>query len=537
MKHKTPIYLLTILMLVLSACTGTAIAKTSVQTETTASDSTALATKSQPIDSVPISADFDDDDFTSTANGTTTNITLNDDSIAATGEGVTVNGSTATITIAGTYEISGTLDNGQLVVETDDAENVVLLLTGVNIHNESGPPIYVANAEKVIITLVESTENDLSDGTNYTDLDESGEPNAAIFSHDDLTINGTGVLNVSANYNNGIASKDDLKITGGTITVTAVDDGLKGKDSVSIKDGVITLNTGGDGIQSTNLDEAEKGFIAIEGGVFYINAGDDAINAATSLVIESGSFTLNAGDDGIHAEYTLNINGGDVNIQQAHEGLESALITINDGNVRLVTSDDGLNATNGMGGGQADGSYFYINGGILYIDAAGDGLDSNGTAIVNGGIIIVQGPTVNNNGPLDVNGELEVNGGVLIASGSAGMPEIPSTNSIQNSIAVVFDAVQPGGTIVHLENAAGEEVLTYESPKDFQLFVFSSPEIQMNTTYTLYAGGEATGTITNGVYTDGEYTPGTAFASLEITSNVTTQGNFESGRGGKGPGN
>lgn len=536
MKHKAPIYLLTILILVLSACSGTAIAETSIQTETTVSDSTAFATTSQPMDSVPISADFDDDDFTSNANGATASITLNGDSISA-GEGVTVNGSTATITTAGTFEISGTLDNGQIVVETDNTENVVLLLAGVNIHNESGPPIYVANAEKVIITLVESTENDLSDGANYTDLDESGEPNAAIFSHDDLTINGTGVLNVSALYNNGITSKDDLKIMGGIINVTAVDDGLKGKDSVSIKDGVITLNTGGDSIQSTNIDEAEKGFIAIEGGVFSINAGDDAINAATSVMIDGGSFTLNAGDDGIHAEYALTINGGDVNIQQANEGLESALITINDGNVRLVTSDDGLNATNGMGGGQADGSYFYINGGILFIDATGDGLDSNGTAILNGGVVIVQGPTMNNNGPLDVNGELQINGGTLIVSGSAGMPKIPSTNSIQNSIAVVFDVVQPGGTIVHLENAAGEEIITYESPKDFQLFVFSSPEIQMNTTYTLYAGGEATGTITNGVYTDGEYTPGTAFASLEITSNVTTQGNFESGRGGKGPRN
>ena len=144
---------------------------------------------------------------------------------------------------------------------------------------------------------------------------------------------------------------------------------------------------------------------------------------------------------------------------------------------------------------------------------------------------------MNNNGPLDVNGELQINGGTLIVSGSAGMPEIPSTNSAQNSIAVVLDAVQPGGTIVHLENAAGETVLTYESPKEFQLFVFSSPDLQMNSTYFVYVGGATTGTITNGVYTDGEYTPGTAFASLEITSNVTTQGNFESGRGGKGPGN
>ncbi len=540
MKKKAPLILLTLLMLVLSACSGTPATESNTQTNTAASNVTVQDSTSQAVDSTPVSADFDDDDFESAANEAAIAITLNGDSISA-GEGVSVNGGIATITAAGTYEVTGTLNNGQLIVETEDEENVTLLLAGANIHNESGPAIYVANAEKVIITLVESTENILSDGAIYTNLNESGEPNAAIFSHDDLTINGEGVLSVIANYNNGIASKDDLKITGGNITVTAVNDGLKGKDSVSVKDGIITLNVGGDGIQSTNVDESEEGFIAIEGGIFNINATDDALNAATSLVIDGGNLTLNAGDDGIHAEYALIINGGDVNVQQAFEGLESAVITINGGKVYVTSSDDGLNATTGAGGGQNDGSYFYMNGGSLFLNTSGDGLDSNGTAIINGGIVVVQGPTMNNNGPLDVNGELEINGGTLIVSGSAGMPEMPSTNSAQNSIAVTLDTAQPGGTIIHLENAAGESVLTYESPKDFQLFVFSSPELQLNTTYTLYVGGSATGTVINGVYTDGDYTPGTQIATLETTSNVTTSGNFESGRGGgregKGPGN
>ena len=529
MKKKI-LLLLTILMMALSACSGTDISA--------AADVTAEGSTSQTVDSTPISADFDADDFTSTANEGAIPITLNVDAISA-GEGVVVNGSIATVTAAGIYQVSGTLNDGQLVVETEDTENVTLLLAGANIHNESGSPIYVANAEKVIITLVDGTQNSVSDGATYTNLDESGEPNAAIFSHDDLTINGMGALTVTANYNNGIQSKDDLKITGGDITVTAVNDGVKGKDSVAVKDGMLTINAGEDGIQSTNMDEAEKGYVAIEGGVFNINAGDDAINAATSFVINSGSLTLNAGDDGIHAEYALTINGGDVNIQQAYEGLESVIITINAGNVSLTTSDDGINATAGNGGEQADSSYFYINGGYVILNTSGDGLDSNGNAVINGGTVIIQGPTMNNNGPLDVNGSLDINGGTLIVAGSSGMPEIPSTVSAQNSIAVALDTAQPGGTIIHLENAAGETILTYESPKDFQLFVFSSPELALNTTYTLYVGGSATGTITNGVYTDGEYTPGTQIASLETVSNVTTSGNFESGRGGRGgkPGN
>jgi len=110
------------------------------------------------------------------------------------------------------------------------------------------------------------------------------------------------------------------------------------------------------------------------------------------------------------------------------------------------------------------------------------------------------------------------------------------TGTEMNSIAVVLDSVQSSGTIIHIESESGEEILTYESPKDFQLFVFSSPEVALNTTYTLYVGGSATGTVTNGVYSEGTYTPGTQVASLEITGNVTASGNFESGRGG-GSGN
>ena len=224
-----------------------------------------------------------------------------------------------------------------------------------------------------------------------------------------------------------------------------------------------------------------------------------------------------------------------MNVTRSLEGLESALITINDGYVHLITSDDGINATAEGSGEQADSSYVYINGGYILVDAGGDGLDSNGNAMMTGGVLIVQGPTMNNNGPLDVNGEFEVNGGLLVVAGSSGMPGTPSTASVQNSIAVVLDAVQSGGTIIHIESESGEEILTYESPKDFQLFVFSSAALQMNSTYVVYVGGTSTGTVTNGVYSDGTYTPGTQIASLETSSNVTTFGNFESGKRGGRP--
>lgn len=584
MKTRRTLIILTISILIIAACAGNALPYVGVDSAQAAVVSPEVEYAPEDLEAIPADSEV------------STLIQLNGTSITVDGPGAAANGSIVTISAAGTYQISGTLDDGQIIVDTTDAENVVLLLAGVDITSNSSAPIYAANTEKVILSLAAGSENTITDGNSYLALDESGEPNAAIFSKDDLTINGEGALTVNANFNNGIASKDDLKITGGIITVNAINDGLKGRDSVVIKDGVITINARGDGIQSTNTEETEKGYIAIEGGVFsiiaaldgmqaatnlnisggefyihagggstntshagsgnsismkgikaetdvYISAGifeidaaDDALHSNNSLTIDGGNFLLKSGDDGIHAEYALTINGGEVYVLQAFEGFESALITINAGVVHLVTADDGLNATTGAGGGQVDGSYFYINGGYIFLDTSGDGLDSNGTAIMNGGTVIVQGPVLNNNGPLDVNGEFEVNGGFLVVAGSSGMPETPSTNSAQNSIAVVLDSTQPGGTIIHIESLSGEEILTYESPKEFQLFVFSSPELQMNTTYAVYVGGQASGTITNGVYSDGSYTPGTLIANLEISSALTTQGNFQTMGPGGGPG-
>ena len=551
-----------------------------------------------------ISIEYDSDDLdSSTDSAGMSYITLEGDSVTLDGSGATVEGSTITITSAGTYSVSGTLIDGQIKVDTQDKETVKLVLNGVDITCSTSAPIYIVNAEKTVLTLAEGSENFVTDGDSYVFEDtETDEPSAAIFSHDDLTINGDGSLRVEANYNNGIQSKDDLNIVSGNINVSAINDGIKGRDSIAVRDGNIMVNAGGDGLQSNNNEDPERGYIAIEGGTLNITAGLDGIQAETSLVISAGNITitsgggsinsssnissgrnawgdnpsvstssvsakglksgvnviimggtinidssddaihsnnsltiddgvflLKSGDDGIHSEYSLTINGGDMSVLQSYEGFESAVITINDGNVHLVTSDDALNASSGGGGGQVDGSYLYLNGGYILIDASGDGLDSNGTAIMTGGVVIVQGPVFQGNGPLDVNGEFEISGGFLIAAGSAGMPETPSTSSTQNSIALVLDSTQPGGTIIHIESMDGEEILTYESPKDYQLFVFTSPELQANTTYNVYTGGDSTGKVANGLYSGGTYTAGTQITSFTISSTVTTIGSFSGG--------
>ena len=169
-----------------------------------------------------------------------------------------------TITAAGTYVVSGSLDDGQIVVDTEDKETVRLVLNGADITCSTSAPIYVKSADKIILILADGTENQVTDGDSYVLEDaESDEPNAAIFSKSDLTINGDGSLIVKANYNDGIASKDDLKIVSGDITVDAVNDAIKGRDCIGVKDGTIKVTAGGDGLQSTNDEDPEKGFICI----------------------------------------------------------------------------------------------------------------------------------------------------------------------------------------------------------------------------------------------------------------------------------
>jgi hypothetical protein len=629
MKKLLTFLLLTILTVTLTACSGTVNADVTSQTVTTASDSPESVQQTQAVSSASITSDYDPDDLTvSVNNADTTVIRLEGDMIATEGSGVTVDGTIATVTSSGVYNIQGILNDGQIVVDTQDAETVTLILSGGAITNTTSAPIYIANAEKTVITLADGTQNSVTDGATYYYPDESDEPNAAIFSHDDLTINGSGALTVNANYKDGIASKDDLKIISGTITVNTVNDGIKGKDSVSIKDGIITINSGADGIQSTNADEVEKGYILIEGGTFNITSGLDGIQAETNLQISGGDFTITSGggsvnnsttgggmwdgrgmegnpnkpaesakglkagvditimagtfninsaddsihsnasltidggnilmasgDDGMHADATLTINDGEINLTQSYEGIESAVLTINDGDIHVASSDDGLNAVGGNDGSslggrpgqnmfEASGDYWLkVNGGYLYVDAIGDGLDINGPIDMTGGTVIINGPVDNMNGPLDYALSFNVTGGYLLAVGSSGMAQAPSESSSQYSVLYNFDTIQAAGTLIHIQTQSGQEVLTFMPTKEYQSVLLSSPQLKNGETYVVYTGGSSTGTMTDGLYADGTYIPGMEVSSFSISGMTTyagTAGGFGPGGGGRpgggGPG-
>lgn len=215
-------------------------------------------------------------------------------------DGITVSEGKITITKGGDYVLSGTLDDGRIVVDLeDDTEKVHIILNGVSLTSKTSSPLTILNADKVIITLADGTENTVTDASGYTELDEDSEdgtfPDAAIASKCDLTINGSGTLTVNANYNNGIHCKDDLKLVSGTVTVNAANHGIRGNDSVLLYAADVTITSGGDAVKSSTTDTDGKGYVLVSGGSLTVNSQQDGIDAATALTVNGGTLYITAG--------------------------------------------------------------------------------------------------------------------------------------------------------------------------------------------------------------------------------------------------
>jgi hypothetical protein len=513
-------------------------------------------------------------------------ITLNGNSITVNpAVNATVAGSKVTLTSASTYRITGSLTDGQVIVNATGKGTVRLILNGVNIHCSTSSPIYVIDAKKTIIVLQAGTTNYVTDGASYVLEEGTDEPNAAIFSKKDLTIYGSGSLNIDANYNDAIASKDGLIIKSGTVIATSVDDGIRGKDYLVVRGGTVTVNAGGDGLKSDD-DNVTMGYVSVEDGVinivsghdaisastdlliangdftltsgggsssfisasdtakglkglvcividngdFTINSADDTINSNGNITINGGSFVLSTGDDGCHADTYLIINGGDISITKSYEGIESSVITINNGNIEISSSDDGINVAGGNNGGRADpfappaeGQWLHIKGGYIVVSADADGIDTNGYMDMSGGFVIINGPIDNFNGAIDYGtGTFKLTGGTIVAVGSSGMAQGPSPTSTQYSVLVNFNLPQTP-RLVNLQTASGQVLFTFSPTKTFQSIVFTSPNLTTGS-YNLYLGGSSTGTPTNGLYAGGTYTPGTKYNSFTISSIVTIIG-------------
>lgn len=509
-------------------------------------------------------------------------ITLNGTTVTTNTSNVSISGSTATITAAGNYKVSGTLSNGQIIVNASGTDLVRLILNGTEITNSTGSALLIENSQKTIINLAEGTQNVITDGSSYANPDD--DPNAAIFSKSDLTIFGAGTLTVNGKYKDGITGKDGLIIRSGTIAVTAADDGIRGKDFLNVKGGTIIVNSGGDGLKSDNDNNTSAGYILIEDGTFKITAGgdgiaaqttvsitggtfdlktgggstsyvsgdvsakgikglvnvtldvagctinsaDDAIHSNGTIILNSGIFALSTGDDGIHADAAITVNGGDISITKSVEGVESHFITINGGNINVVSSDDSFNATAGSRTENDDKSYIYIYGGFIVLNGSnGDPLDSNGSIEMKAGTVIVHGPASQPEVAIDYNGTFVISGGLLIASGpSSNMFQAPGTSSSQNSLKMVFKSANAASTLFHIQDADGNEIVTFSPARKYLTMVFSSPALAKGSTYSIYKSGSSTGTLNNGFYSGGVYSPGTLVSTFTVSGTVTSLSNL-----------
>lgn len=493
------------LAMVLSGCgiTKTLSSESSVVDSTATSDDDSSSQTVSNISSVSTSEMFTDRDMEiGYDEDTSAFITLSGDSISCQSNAVQISGSVATITEEGTYILSGSLEDGTIIVDAEDTDKIQLVLNGVEITSSTSAAIYVREADKVFITTVSGTENLLANGGEYVAIDDNNI-DAAIFSKADLTLNGAGTLTIHAAAGHGIVSKDDLVLTSGTYEITAASHGLSGKDSVRVASGTYTITSGKDGIHAENADDTSLGFLYIANGTFEIHAQGDGMSAGTYLLIEDGEFSVEAGggsenastqsntqdfapgrqwetttvdtsDDttstkGLKAVTDLTVNSGTFAIDSADDSLHSnGDLTILGGEFTISSGDDGIHADSAVsisdGTIQISQSYegieglsITIDGGDISLVASDDGLnaaggnDSSGFggrggdifASTDGAVITISSGTLHVNASgdgIDSNGDLIITGGEIYVSGP--------TDSGNGALDYAGEAVISGGTFV-----------------------------------------------------------------------------------------
>ena len=492
-------------------------------------------------------------------------------------------GDTLKITKGGSYTLTGTMESGTIVVDAED-EDVELILDGVTINSDAGVAIYVEKAEAVTITLADGSVNTITTEGIYSDE----KIDAAIFAKCDLTLDGTGTLNVTAANCDAIYSKKELTVLDGTYNIQTADgavevktgsddfggrggfgghgtwnqgtdqsgntadkskfdkgsfdkgnrsdregmtrpeggqmpegmtppeggqmpEGMTPPEGDQMPEGMALPEegqmpdmqavesqdtTGAEDTDDTSLKglKAKKG-IVIAGGVLNINTEDDAIHSNGELTIHGGTINIETGDDGIHAESDLVISAGTINVAKCYEGIEGLTITVDGGDITLVSNDDGMNAANpdgSSGMGSDDSCKITINGGNIYIDASGDGIDSNGDLEINGGNVYIMGPADGANAAVDYGdgAKFVITGGELLALGNSNMAENASNGSTQ-SIFLATLSENATGTITIMD-AEGNVLCTYENAKQYNSVLYSSEKLTVGETYTITAGSSTT---------------------------------------------
>tara|TARA_Y100001963_G_scaffold118539_1_gene165171 strand:+ start:1214 stop:2632 length:1419 start_codon:yes stop_codon:yes gene_type:complete len=416
-----------------------------------------------------------------------------------------------TLKQGGTYRLTGESTQGQLWIEAGE-EKITLILDNLTLSNTMGSAIFIASSGDANVILANGSQNFLADHPRQSGS-IGGEQNAPLYAKSDLKIEGqaNATLTVNGRYKDGIVSKDDLDIRGGTIIVEAVDDALYGKDSVDIRNAAVNIVAGDDGIKADNVKRTDKGFVYIENSQVTLHVQDDAIKGALAVDL-----------------LTSNIN-----IEHSKEGIESNSITIYSGDVSVVSLDDALNIVKGdfSSARLLDGlsealssenetsrkrtpGTLTVLGGNIHIRSGGDGFDSNGAARMSGGRLFIEGPNSRGDGYIDVDEGFTLTGGELLAIGNSSMAQTPS-DTTQPILQVNTEETVAAGTVLTIVEANGKSVLALTLPKAITSLTFSAPALTIGNTYQIMAGDVMLGEVA-------------------LTEMITVIG--ERGRGGRGKG-
>lgn len=404
-------------------------------------------------------------------------------------------------------------------------------------------------------------------------LTVNGNAHNGITSKDDLLITGGKINLTSANH--GFTGKENLTVSGGEISVTSGGDGMRStfsdeaetdKGHILIAEGSITIKSEKDGIQSEKdlvvtggkvsitagasggeSEDSRKGLksgysLSISGGEINIETPDDGLHSNDQVTISGGSVNISSGDDGVHADSSLTVKDGTVTVSKSYEGFEAETVSISGGTVDITSSDDGINCAGGDDssgfGGMDDGGMQFggrggapvdvsataaltISGGNVYVNAQGDGLDSNGSLDISGGLVVVNGTTQGGNGVIDRGGTMTVTGGMLVAAGTSDMLEMPDSTSTQNTLVVLFSEKQLAGSLVYVTDNNDKVLAAMIPEKEYGCFILNSSDLKSGETYKVYTGGNIIGQLDHGYYSECEAKDGNLYTSFTLSEGVT----------------
>lgn len=382
-------------------------------------------------------------------------------------------------------------------------------------------------------TAIKSTDNIYLSGANIT-ITSTGQAGKGISSDKDVVMT-DGTVHITTSGNAAVYTNPQGQLKAYKATCVTIDNELH------LIDGNLTILSSGIAGQGINTDKniiigsqttVPELTITTTGTRLLISgwgnnakyATAKAVKADEDITIHSGDITISSADDGLKANNSITINDCNLNITNSYEGIEAPYITFNGGSSHIKSSDDCLNATFGSGGEANDGSLLTINDGYIVTNSTGgDGIDSNGDVLITGGTLIIHGPPYMPEVGLDFNGSCNVHGGFMIISATNSfLIQTPDATSQQYSLKATSYQTQSSSTLFHLQNSSGTEIVTFQPMRNYSSIIFSSDDLQMGETYSIYTGGSSTGTVMDGLYTGGVYSGGTLKKTFTVTGKITS---------------